>query len=289
MELDPNFVSRCETGVFLSSVSTFGIGGPAALLFRAQTVQDLQDAMRATFAAKAPYLVVGRGSNCLFPDSGFPGLVIVNRLEEVQEEADGLFIAGGGVRFPLLGMQTARLGWGGLEFAAGIPGSVGGAVCMNAGAQGQQTGAVVEAVEYVDEQGTLCSMNRQNLSFGYRFSSFRNKGGVIASVRFKLCKDERALERQKEMVEYRKRTQPIDRSAGCVFRNPPGLSAGKLIDEAGLKGRSVGGASVSPLHANFIVNRGGATASDVQSLIQIVRSEVLARTGVSLDCEVICY
>ena len=157
---------------------------------------------------------------------------------------------------------------------------------MNAGASGQQTGAVVEAVDYIDEQGDLHDL--RDLSFGYRSSSLRGRGGIVASVTFQLRKDERALERRKEMVEYRKATQPKDRSAGCVFRNPPGLSAGRLIDEAGLKGRRIGGAEVSPVHANFIVNRGGATAADVRALIEVVRSEVLARSSVSLDCEVIC-
>jgi len=286
---DLEFASRCEADLPLSAISTFGIGGPAALLFRARTVADLQEAMRFVSEKKIPHLVVGRGSNCLFPDGGFPGLVILNRLEEVREEGGGRFVAGGGVPFPAIGVQTARAGWGGLEFAAGIPGSVGGAVCMNAGAQGQQTGAVVESVQYVDVQGDLRTLSRSDLSFDYRSSSFRGKGGVIASATFSLCKDEHALERQKEMIEYRKRTQPADRSAGCVFRNPPGLSAGRLIEEAGLKGKKIGGAEISSVHANFIVNRGGATAADVIALIGIVRSEVCARTGVSLDCEVICY
>lgn len=284
---EEQFASRCEADVPLSTVSTFGIGGPAALLFRAKTVPDLQEAMEFAFASKTRCLVIGRGSNCLFPDTGFPGLVIVNRLEEVREEDGGRFIAGGGARLPSLSLQTARSGWGGLEFAAGIPGSVGGAVCMNAGASGQQTGAVVESVDYIDERGALHTLS--GLSFGYRSSSLRGKGGVIASVTFQLRKEEHALDRQKEMAEYRKRTQPKERSAGCIFRNPPGLSAGRLIDEAGLKGRSIGGAQVSPVHANFIVNQGGATAADVRALIEVVRSEVLARSGVSLDCEVICF
>ena len=284
-----DFKDRCEAGVCLSSLSTFGIGGPVALLFRAQSVEDLQEAMHFASTTQTPYLVVGRGSNCLFPDDGFPGLVIQNRLETVTDEGGGRFVAGGGARFPALGAQTARDGWGGLEFAAGIPGSVGGAVCMNAGAQGQQAGSVVVSVDYIDKQGSLIRLDCRDLSFGYRSSSFRGKGGIIASVTFQLSPDEGAFERQKQMIEYRKRTQPSDRSAGCVFRNPPGLSAGRLIDEAGLKGRRIGGAEVSSLHANFIVNRGEATAADVRSLIEVVRSEVFERSGVRLECEVICY
>ena len=284
-----DFKDRCETGVCLSSLSTFGIGGPAALLFRAQGVEDLQEAMHYVSTTQTPYLVVGRGSNCLFPDNGFSGLVVLNRLEEVVDEGEGRFVVGGGARFPALGAQAAKEGWTGLEFAAGIPGSVGGAVCMNAGAQGQQTGAVVASVEYIDKHGTLVRLDGKDLSFGYRSSSFRGKGGVIASVAFQLSADEEAFERQKQMVEYRKRTQPSDRSAGCVFRNPSGMSAGRLIDVAGLKGRRIGGAEVSSLHANFIVNRGGATAADVRSLIEVVRSEVLEHSGVHLECEVICY
>lgn len=159
---------------------------------------------------------------------------------------------------------------------------------MNAGAHQQQTGSVVVSVDYVNKHGDVVCLRQEELSFGYRTSCFRGRGGAIAAVTFQLYKDERACERQKEMIDHRRKTQPLERSAGCIFKNPAGGSAGKLIEEAGLKGRQVGGAVVSPVHANFIVNTGGATASDVKQLIEQVRAAVFQRTGVQLMPEVIC-
>ena len=281
------FRDRCQTGVSLSTVSTFGIGGPAALFFRAEQVEDLQDAFRFIHSENIPYLVVGRGSNCLFSDNGFSGLVIHHRIESFCDEGNGRFVVGGGYGFPTLGIVTAREGWSGLEFAAGIPASVGGAVWMNAGSHGQQTGEAISSVEYVNETGALVQFQREELSFGYRLSSFQNKRGAIARVVFQLKKDAQVQERQREMTAYRKQTQPYkERSAGCVFRNPPGASAGRLIEEAGLKGTSRGGAEVSSVHANFIVAREGATAEDVRSLIDVVRECVSRKTGVRLECEI---
>jgi UDP-N-acetylmuramate dehydrogenase len=278
---------RCKQNVPLSTLSTFGIGGAALWLFRAEQKEDLQEALGFVSKEKCPFMVLGRGSNCLFSDEGFLGVVIQNRVNSFQDLGDGLFEVGGGVSFPSVGTRTARDGWGGLEFAVGIPGSVGGAVFMNAASHTQHTADSVAWVDYIDEQGAMVRLKREELSFGYRYSSLQNRRGAIAGVGFCLKRDETAILCQQEMVERRKRTQPIhDRSAGCVFRNPPGASAGALIEQAGLKGMVIGGAEVSRVHANFIVNRHGATARNVIDLMNHIREVVAQKTGVLLESEI---
>lgn len=277
----------CQRNIPLSAVSTFGIGGLAQWFFRANTAEDLRKALSFALREQCPFFVLGRGSNCLFSDDGFSGLVIQNRVESLQDEGDGRFVVSSGYPFAALGVKTAREGWGGLEFAAGIPGSVGGAVFMNASSHGLQTADTVSWVEYVDETGALVRALQDQAAFGYRQSMFQGNRSVVTSVCFQLKKDEGAAARQREMVEYRKKTQPYkERSAGCIFRNPPGMSAGKLIEEVGLKGAEVGGAQVSFCHANFIVNKGGATARDVIELMHHVREVVAEKKGVWLESEI---
>jgi len=280
------FLSECREGVFLSAFSTFGIGGAARFFFEPKKVEDLQKAFRWAFTTGTEVLVVGRGSNCLFADDGFDGLVIKNSVAHCKEES-GTFSVGGGYSFSRLGVQSARSGLGGLEFAAGIPGTVGGAVYMNAGAHGQCTADIVSFVDYVNEKGERISVSGETIEFGYRYSSFQHLKGAIASVDMTLNLFPEAFERQKEMLKRRKGTQPYhERSAGCSFRNPPGTSAGKLIEEAGLKGVQIGGAQISTMHANFIINTGGAKASDVIHLLDHVREMVYRKTGVLLEPEV---
>jgi UDP-N-acetylmuramate dehydrogenase len=282
-----DFFDRCTKDVPLSTISTFGIGGPAQWFFQALRTEDLQEALRFVSQERCPFLIIGKGSNCLFPDEGFPGIIIQNRIDIFVERGDGVFEVGGGYPFPMLGLKTVREGWGGLEFAVGIPGSAGGAVFMNAGAHKQQTADTVAWVDYVDESGSIVRLLRDELSFAYRHSSLQTRKGAVARVGFQLKKDEEAKIRQQEMVDYRKKTQPYqDRSAGCVFRNPPGMSAGSLIEQSGLKGKRIGGAEVSPVHANFIVNREGASAEDVLKLVNYVRQVVAETKGVWLESEI---
>lgn len=284
-----NFLDRCASDVMLSTLSTFGIGGKARWLFRAERREDIQEALAFVGQTGCPYIVVGRGSNCLFSDEGFSGLVIYNRIETFRDLGDGRFEVGGGGSFPSLGLQTASRGWSGLEFAAGIPGSVGGAVFMNAASHQQQTQDALAWVDYVDERGTLIRLTKEELAFGYRYSSLQKAKGAIVEVGFVLRADRGAVVRQQEMLAYRKKTQPYrDRSAGCVFRNPPLASAGRLIEEAGLKGAKIGGAEVSHIHANFIVNRHQATARDVLALMNHVRDTVADKHGVRLESEIRC-
>lgn len=235
---------------------------------------------------KLPYLIIGKGSNCLFDDKGFDGLVILNKISFCHYEEE-IVSVGAGYSFSLLGSQTARKGFSGLEFASGIPATVGGAIFMNAGANGSETCNSLLDVSFVNERGELEVLTKESLVFSYRYSSFQEKKGAIVSARFKLTPSSEARPKQLNIIEYRTKTQPYgDKSAGCLFRNPQGFSAGALIQECGLKGIRVGGAEVSTLHANFIINKEGATAEDIRKLADLVQRTVKEKKGIDLHMEV---
>jgi len=270
----------------LSEVSTFGIGGPARFYAEAHSHAQMEEMVRSCLHHSVPFFILGKGSNCLFDDKGFNGLVIRNRIDFLHQE-DEKFSVGAGYSFARLGGQTARLGWSGLEFASGIPATVGGAIFMNAGANGQETGDKLLSVDYLTDKGELLSLKKEEMTFGYRSSSFQKRKGVILSALFSLEASPHAKEQQKKILEYRLETQPYgEKSAGCAFRNPLAGSAGKLIDGCGLKGLKIGGAQISSLHANFIVNGGKATAQEVLELMKIIKELVYEKTGVLLEDEV---
>ncbi len=278
---------RFERDRPLKELTTFGIGGPAKYFLAAQDIETLQAALLYCKEENIPYYIVGKGSNLLFDDKGFPGLVIANRIHFLQKPQENTWHVGAGYSFSLLGSQTARQGWAGLEFASGIPGSVGGAVYMNAGANGAETCQCLVSVDYITPEGEFLCIPKEELTFSYRFSSFQEKEGVIVGATFCLTPSSEARQKQLTIIEYRKKTQPYDaKSAGCVFRNPSCSHAGALIDQSGLKGKTLGGAQVSNLHANFLINTGSATASDILKLIEQVREEVKNQTGYELEPEV---
>lgn len=277
-----------EEGRLLKEFSTFSIGGPARYLIEVKTVEQLSSLLSDLTQQKIPFLSIGKGSNVLFDDRGFAGCVIVNKISFFQN-SDGDISVGAGYSFALLGSKTARSGWSGLEFASGIPASVGGAVYMNAGANGQETADALTEVTFVSEQGEVAVFPKKQLHFSYRTSSFQSMKGVIAAARFHLIPSVEASKREKEIVDYRRRTQPYkEKSAGCLFRNPQGdESAGALIQRCGLKGLRVGGAEVSAVHGNFIINASGqATAFDVLELASLVQEKVREKTGITLEKEV---
>jgi UDP-N-acetylmuramate dehydrogenase len=271
----------------LHDFTTFHIGGPARYFIEVTEIKILQDVIRYAFTQGIPYFILGKGSNCLFDDRGFNGLVILNKIDFLLSSDPGVFQAGAGFSFSLLGVRTAKAGWKGLEFACGIPGSVGGAVFMNAGANNGTTFETLTSVCFVEETGESLVYSKESLEYGYRYSSFQKLKGAIASATFQLAESADARKTQLDIIQYRKKTQPYgDHSAGCVFRNPDCRHAGALIDMCGLKGLRVGGAMVSPIHANFIVNVGGATSNDVLTLIEIIQSKVKEKTGIELESEV---
>lgn len=271
----------------LSSLSTFGIGGCAAYFTEVRSYADMQEAINICRQNALPYHIIGKGSNCLFSDQGFNGVIILNKIEFIQQIHPGLFYAGGGTSFSLLGTQTARQGWSGLEFASGIPASVGGAVYMNAGANGTETAQTLISVDFVDSQGDLKVFDKEQLHFSYRHSVFQNLQGAIVGATFQLTPSALARENQLSIIRYRQATQPYgQKSAGCIFRNPNCGYAGALIEACGLKGKSIGGAQISTLHANFIVNIDNATAKNVLELIELVKNEVAIKKGTTLESEV---
>lgn len=284
-----NIPPRFESNRLLSSLTTFGIGGPAKYFIEVKQIAEMQETIAFCHQNQLPYFVLGKGSNCLFDDQGFDGVVILNRIDFMQRPTEERFYVGAGYSFSLLGTQTARLGWSGLEFASGIPGSVGGAVYMNAGANGRETCESLESVDFVTPEGSLIHLKRPEIEFKYRYSSFQSLPGAIVAATFDLTPSPEARKKQLEIIQYRKKTQPYgSKSAGCVFRNPDCGHAGALIDQSGLKGISQGGAQVSTLHANFVINTGTATAKDVCALIEVIQKSVKEKTGFELESEVRC-
>jgi UDP-N-acetylmuramate dehydrogenase len=275
-----------EAGRRLDELTTFGIGGEARLFVEVRTISELQEAILHCREQGLRFFSLGKGSNVLFDDRGFDGAVIHNKIT-FCEKSHGAWFVGAGYSFSLLGVQTAREGWTGLEFASGIPGSVGGAVYMNAGANGGETWGPLTEVVFVDDEGKVGHFPKKSLQWGYRFSSFQTMKGVIAAARFQLEPSQEARKAQLQIVDYRMKTQPYKAmSAGCIFRNPSPEAAGALIEKAGLKGTTIGGAQVSPMHANFIVNTGTAKAQDVLDLADLVRKSVREKTGVTLEMEI---
>ncbi|HSX11955.1 MAG TPA: UDP-N-acetylmuramate dehydrogenase [Rhabdochlamydiaceae bacterium] len=279
-------LSRLQQGKLLSELSTFGIGGPAKLFVEASSIAEMQEILSYCSQEKLPFIVIGKGSNTLFDDRGFNGLVILNRITFCEYQQHQVYV-GAGYSFSLLGVQTAKRGLSGLEFASGIPGSVGGAVYMNAGAGGSDTFSVLAEATYIDAEGKCTIFKKEEISFGYRFSSFQKQKGAIVAARFHLTPQEGARQKQLSLIDYRMKTQPYkDKSAGCVFRNPTTGSAGALIEACGLKGATIGGAVVSPMHANFIVNNGSATAQDIKKMAELIKKTVKEKKGIDLEMEV---
>lgn len=278
---------RFQSNRTLKELSTFGIGGPIRYFFSAQTTEDMIEALKWAASRQIPYFILGKGSNCLFDDRGFNGLIIHNKINFCTFEGNQVYV-GAGYSFARLGAQSAQKGLSGLEFASGIPGSVGGAVYMNAGSNGRETKDSLQEVEFLSVSFEKKIYKVSDLTFGYRHSSFQSMSGVILTARFLLEPSLEAGKTQKMMLIKRKESQPLDeKSAGCVFRNPSKeISAGALIDRCHLKGVCIGGAKVSEIHANFIVNASHATQADVIRLIALVQEKVLQETGIRLDPEV---
>jgi UDP-N-acetylmuramate dehydrogenase len=274
-----------------AELTTYRCGGPFAVVVRAEREADL--AAIGPAVAGAPVLVVGRGSNLLVADAGFPGVAIVlaGEFEELdigRPAGEGVSVrAGGAVALPVLARRTAAAGVAGLEFYVGIPGSVGGAVRMNAGGHGAQTDDVILGATVFDlDSAETRDLGRPELGLGYRRSALAPRAVVLAAA-FTGRPDaaDACSGRIDEIVRWRREHQPGGQNAGSVFTNPPDDSAGRLIEAAGCKGTRVGGAVVSEKHANFFVAEPGARAADVYELIEVVRRRVLDVTGVRLERE----
>lgn len=281
----------CGRDVPLAGLCTFKIGGPAALLIQPTTAAQVAGLYAAARQAGVPLLVLGRGSNILFSDAGFAGAVLQlgSAFAEMRLVDDTAIDCDSGASLTQLCLFAWEHGLSGLEFAYGIPGSVGGAIYMNAGAYGGEIKDVLTAARHIEPDGGSGELRGEEMRLTYRHSAYSDGDRIITGGRFALQRGDK-VEIRARMDDYmnRRRTkQPLDfPSAGSTFKRPEGAYASALIDQCGLKGRRVGGAVVSEKHAGFVVNAGGATCADVKELIALVRREVLEKTGFWLECEV---
>ncbi len=270
----------------LRDYTSFRIGGPADVLVVPKDLDALVRLLKQADRAKCPVFVVG-GTNLLVRDGGIRGVVVsLSQLTRITDEGDGVLYAEAGVGMPSLMQSAAKRALSGLEWAAGIPGTVAGCVVMNAGTRLGEMRSAVKAVRVVSPRGVVADYPASALRFGYRRAKVPR--GVIAGVwlQLKTARREQIGKVVKDYLHYRKATQPLTLpNAGCVFKNLEEASAGKLVEAAGMKGVRIGDAQVSPKHANFVVNLGRARAADVLALIRKVRSAVRRRTGKSLQLE----
>jgi UDP-N-acetylmuramate dehydrogenase len=280
---------RAVAGEPLARLTTMRVGGPADLLAVAHNPFELRGLVRFARARGIPYLLLGRGSDLVVADAGIRGLVIHVKAEASRVTGDR-YDADAGVPMARAATETQRAGLTGLEYGLAIPGTVGGAVWANAGAHGGETAAILESATLLLADGSEVVVAASDLGFRYRHSRLKdNPGELVVAATFRLRPDEPAAiaARLDDIRRWRREHQPLGLpSAGSVFRNPPGDSAGRLIDSLGLKGRRIGGAVVSEKHANFIVNDRQGTASDVRRLAEAVRAEVRSRLGIELAFEI---
>jgi len=272
--------------------TTWRIGGPVDLLVQPESVEELQIALREAKQSGQPYYVIGSGSNLLVADAGLKGTVIQlgGSLCKLDILGDCV-IAEAGVPLPFLARKAAEQSLSGLEFAAGIPGTVGGAVVMNAGAYQSQISSVIQEVVCCDHTGQLCTLEKADCGFAYRTSRFQKQQSLtVVSVKMRLIpgKKEDIQAQIQKNTAARNAKQPVEHpSAGSIFRNPPGDTAGRLVELVGAKGWRQGGAMVSEKHSNFIINIGAATCDDVLKLVARVKQAVFDQTGVRLQEEIL--
>jgi UDP-N-acetylmuramate--alanine ligase len=286
--------TKLKRGEPLGPKTTMRVGGPARLYAEPASVADLQALLRGANVAGVEVFMLGRGSNLIVPDEGVDGLVISLAHEawaKFEPRGDGRVWAGAGLRLKNLCGLAAKAGLVGFEFLEGIPGNIGGALRMNAGAMGGWMFDVVEEVQIMSMDGEVRTLAKAAMHVDYRHcAELHHAIALGALLRPASQADAQAISRQIDVYrKKRQESQPREPSAGCIFKNPPGNSAGRLIDECGLKGERVGDAEVSPVHANFIVNRGNATGADVLELVRRIRARVKQARGVDLQPEVLLY
>ena len=271
--------------------TTFKVGGPADCLITLENEEQLQKVQRYLHLVGIPFFVLGNGSNVLVSDKGYKGVILQvgDKMSDIRVEGKRV-IAQAGARMSQVSRAAMENGLTGLEFASGIPGTVGGGVVMNAGAYGGEMRQVVESVTVVDSNGEILELDNSTMEFGYRYSIIRNQPFVVIKVTFLLQEGvtEQIKETMDDLAARRREKQPLEYpSAGSTFKRPEGYFAGALIMDAGLRGFRIGGAQVSEKHCGFVINAGNATAEDVMNVIQEVRFRVKEQFGVELEPEVV--
>lgn len=275
----------------LAKHTSFRIGGPAEVMAFPKTEEELSQILKVSKELDIKWVILGAGTNVLAPDEGLGGLVIclkdcMNGMEPLEGERIRVM---SGVTMSRAAVFASKLGLSGMEFAHGIPGTVGGGVYMNAGAYGGEIGKICESVTVMDRQGRTRTLSREEMGFSYRHSVLEDTGDIVLSAVFHLTRDtpEGVMGRMKELLSKRSASQPLDLpSAGSAFKRPAAGYAAALIDGAGLKGFQVGGAAISSKHAGFAVNLGGATAGDVKDLLRQVSDRVYESAGIRLEPEI---
>ncbi len=271
--------------------TTFAIGGPADLFVVPKTPEQLAKVLQVICDCGLPLLLLGNGSNMLVSDAGYRGAVVcTTEMDDVRAVGENRLIVQAGALLSRVSRYAQRAGLTGAEFAGGIPGSLGGAVFMNAGAYDGQMAGIVEQTEYLDGSGTVHTLTGEEHCFAYRGSAFRaHPDWVVLRSVLRLQPGDPAaiLDKMNDFAQRRRDKQPLNYpSAGSTFKRPEGYFAGRLIEDAGLKGVSVGAAQVSEKHAGFLINRGGATCEEMLRLIELVQQRVREKFGVELECEV---
>jgi len=283
----------------LSRYTTSRLGGSADVLIEATSAAELKDSVITARQIEVPVLILGGGANVLVSDAGVRGLTIINKAKQIVFRTDNGVWCEAGTVLPTLARECIAHGLSGLEWAVGVPGTVGGAVVGNAGAHGRDTAADLVSATILNAANEVIEWSNADLQFQYRSSRIkreaaslehapRNTQYVVLAATFKLAPGNPAELEAKaaEFNEYRRRTQPPGASLGSMFKNPAGNAAGRLIDECGLKGTRIGGVEISTVHANFFVNHGGATATDVKALIDLARTTVRERFDIELELEI---
>lgn len=297
--LEQVFGSRFQRNTSLARYTAVRVGGPADVVLEVLSSAELAMAVRTLWSLTSPFVILGGGSNVLVSDAGVRGVVILNHARQLRFDEQfqpPQVWAESGVNFGVLARQAAQRGLAGFEWAAGIPGTIGGAVFGNAGAHGSDMTSNLEVAEILHQTGEIESWPVDKFEFSYRSSLLKRKlpdkvysPAVVvlsATLRLEHSSPEVVQARIDSFVAHRRRTQPPGASMGSMFKNPPGDYAGRLIESVGLKGMQIGNAEISSLHANFFINRGQATASELNSLIRLAQKRVFEQTGVSLELEI---
>ena len=290
-ELNEYQVGTVKKDEELARHTTMKIGGPADLFIEPTSIEGLKKTMQLVQKYRVNWRAIGRGSNLLVSDQGIEGVVIKlgNNLKDMKLDGTQLTV-GAGYSIVALAVLISKKGLSGLEFASGIPGSVGGAVYMNAGAHGSDISKILTNAHILFEDGSLQWLTNDEMEFSYRTSVLQKKRpGIVVEARFQLTEGdkEQIVAVMQKNKDYRKVTQPYDSPcAGSIFRNPLPHFAGKLIEEAGLKGFQIGGAQISEMHGNFIVNAGNAKAFDVLQLIEYVKKTIMEKYNIQMETEV---
>lgn len=272
----------------LAKYTTWKVGGKADILFLPESTESCLKVLHALYDRGTPYFVLGNGSNILIGDKGFRGAVVKLAGLNNMDFTENIVTVGCGAMLPVLAVEAAKRHFSGLEFIAGIPGTVGAALKINAGADGENISDVFHSA-IVWQDGLQKEVFAEDMQYSYRQSAFKNASAVFLMAKFSLAygEQEKIKHKMQQNISARKSKQPLEYpNAGSVFKNPVGSFAGKLIADAGLQGRSIGGATVSLKHANFIVNTGHATAEDTKKLILLVQQEVASYSGITLEPEV---